>query len=67
MENSNYLKALADTTQMYEKKIRELTKQVEDEHTRFEGVQDQLDLANKLLRDYQNSMQVKFLPQSLDK
>ncbi|XP_021295517.1 kinesin-like protein KIN-UC isoform X1 [Herrania umbratica] len=57
MENSNYLKVLADTTQMYEKKIRELTKQVEHEHTRFESVQDQLDLANKLLRDYQNSMQ----------
>ncbi|KAL4291028.1 hypothetical protein GQ457_14G022560 [Hibiscus cannabinus] len=57
MENSKYQKALADTTQMYEKKLMELTKQLEDEHTRFEGAQEQLDLANMLLTDYQNSMQ----------
>ena len=65
MENSKYQKALADTTQMYEKKIMELTKQLEYEHTRFEGAQEQLDLANKLLTDYQNSIQVKLLPQNL--
>ncbi|XWS75191.1 hypothetical protein CRYUN_Cryun01aG0064100 [Craigia yunnanensis] len=57
MENSKYQKALADTTQMYEKKIMELTKQLEYEHTRFEGAQEQLDLVNKLLTDYKNSMQ----------
>ncbi|XVF23536.1 hypothetical protein REPUB_Repub13aG0047000 [Reevesia pubescens] len=56
-ENSKYQKALADTTQMYEKKIMELTKQLENEHARFEGAREQLDLANKLLTDYQNSMQ----------
>ncbi|XP_022765450.1 kinesin-like protein KIN-UC [Durio zibethinus] len=57
MENSKYQKALAVTTQLYEKKIMELTKQLEDEHTRFEGAQEQLHLANNLLTDYQNSMQ----------
>ncbi|GMI80591.1 Arabidopsis thaliana KINESIN Ungrouped clade, gene A, ARMADILLO REPEAT-CONTAINING KINESIN 1 [Hibiscus trionum] len=57
MENSKYQKALADTTQMYEKKLMELTKKLKDEHTRFEGAQEQLDLANMLLSDYQNSMQ----------
>ncbi|TYI07674.1 hypothetical protein ES332_A10G242800v1 [Gossypium tomentosum] len=57
MENSKYQRALADTTQMYEMKITELTKQLEDEHTRFEGAQEQLDLANMLLADYQNSTQ----------
>ncbi|XP_039023522.1 kinesin-like protein KIN-UC [Hibiscus syriacus] len=57
MENSKHQKALADTTQMYEKKLMELTKQLEDEHTRFEGAQEQLDLANMLLTDYQNSTQ----------
>ncbi|XVE75408.1 hypothetical protein DITRI_Ditri12bG0091700 [Diplodiscus trichospermus] len=57
MENSKYQRALAETTQIYEMKLMELTKQLEDEHTRFEAVQQQLDLANKLLADYQNSMQ----------
>ncbi|KAG8480555.1 hypothetical protein CXB51_024589 [Gossypium anomalum] len=57
MENSKYQRALADTTQLYEMKITELTKQLEDEHTRFEGAQEQLDLANMLLADYQNSKQ----------
>lgn len=63
MENSKYQMALADTTQMYEMKITELTKQLEDEHTRSEGAQERLDLANMLLADYQNSAQVKLLPQ----
>ncbi|TYG51423.1 hypothetical protein ES288_D10G256400v1 [Gossypium darwinii] len=57
VENSKYQMALADTTQMYEMKIMELTKQLEDGHTRFEGAQEQLDLANMLLADYQNSTQ----------
>lgn len=43
---------------MYEKKIAELVKQVEDEHARFEGAEVQLDLAKKLLSDQQGSMQV---------
>ncbi|KAJ6892465.1 kinesin-like protein KIN-UC isoform X2 [Populus alba x Populus x berolinensis] len=57
VENSVYQKALADTTQMYEKKIAELIKQVEDEHARLEGAEEQLDLANKLLSDQQHLMQ----------
>ncbi|OMO65565.1 Armadillo [Corchorus capsularis] len=57
MENSKYQEALADTNQMYEKKIMELMKELADEHARFEGAQEQLDLANQLLKDYQNSMQ----------
>ncbi|XVE68810.1 hypothetical protein DITRI_Ditri09bG0100200 [Diplodiscus trichospermus] len=56
-ENLKYQKDLAVTTQMYGKKIIELTKQLEDERARFEGAQEQLDLANKLLADYQNLVQ----------
>ncbi|GLT70162.1 hypothetical protein SLA2020_422590 [Shorea laevis] len=54
-QNSIYQKALADATGMYEKKIKELTKQLEEEHARFEGMQEQLDLANRRLT--QNLMQ----------
>ncbi|XP_044508679.1 kinesin-like protein KIN-UC isoform X5 [Mangifera indica] len=57
VENSMYQKALADTTQLYEKKIAELNKKVEDEHTRLEVVQEELDLTKKLLNDYENSVQ----------
>ncbi|KAG4150452.1 hypothetical protein ERO13_D04G004800v2 [Gossypium hirsutum] len=57
MENSKHQKALVDTTWIYEKKIMELTKQLEDEHTRFEDIQEQLHLANKRQTDYRNSMQ----------
>ncbi|KAJ0102491.1 hypothetical protein Patl1_06039 [Pistacia atlantica] len=57
VENSTYQKALVDTTQLYEKKIAELNKKLEDEHARFEGAQEELDLTKKLLNDYQNSEQ----------
>lgn len=57
MEISKYQKALAETTQMYEKKIMELTQQLEQEHIRSEAAQEQLDLANKLITDNQNKMQ----------
>ncbi|XP_031257346.1 kinesin-like protein KIN-UC [Pistacia vera] len=57
VENSTYQKALADTTQLYEKKIAELNKKLEDEHACFEGAQEELDLTKKLLNDYQNSEQ----------
>ncbi|KAJ4834636.1 hypothetical protein Tsubulata_020203 [Turnera subulata] len=57
MENQAYQEALADTTQLYEKKIAGLMKQLEDEHARCEAAEEQLDLANKLLTDQQNSMQ----------
>lgn len=59
MENFAYQKALADTTQLYEKKIAELNKKLEDEHARFEGAVEQLDMVKKLLTDYQNSNQAQ--------
>jgi hypothetical protein len=46
---------------MYEKKIAELVKQLEDEHAHFEGAEEQLDLAKRLLSDHQNSIQVTLL------
>ena len=46
---------------MYEKKIAELVKQLQDEHTRFEGAEEQLDLAKRVLSDHQNSIQVTLL------
>ncbi|KAH0979959.1 hypothetical protein GBA52_007136 [Prunus armeniaca] len=58
MQNSTYQLALAETTQMYEKKISELIEQLEDDHARFEDLEEQLDLAKKQ-RDHQNSMQGK--------
>lgn len=46
----------------FDNKIKELTTQLEDEHARFEGIRDQLDLANKLLNDKQSATpQVSFL------
>lgn len=61
MENSTYKKALVDNTKMYEKKIIELNKKLDDEHACFEGAEDQLDPAKKLLSDYLSSMQVTLL------
>lgn len=43
---------------MYEKKIAELIKQIEDEHARSESVEEQLDLMKKLLSENQKSIQV---------
>ncbi|KAF8395265.1 hypothetical protein HHK36_019207 [Tetracentron sinense] len=57
LENSTYQKVLADTTQMYEKKIAELIKQLEDEHARSECAEEQLDVVKKLLSDHQKSIQ----------
>ncbi|CAL5360959.1 unnamed protein product [Camellia sinensis] len=50
-------KALADTTQMYEKKIAELMKQLEEQQARSESAEEQLDVMKKLLSDHQKSMQ----------
>ncbi|KAM1019719.1 hypothetical protein ACFX15_040323 [Malus domestica] len=58
MENSAYQSALADTTQMYEKKIAELMDQLENEHARFEDLEEQLDVEKKR-RNRQNSVQGK--------
>ncbi|XP_021897794.1 kinesin-like protein KIN-UC isoform X2 [Carica papaya] len=57
LENSTYQKVLADTTQMYEKKMVELIKQQEDDQAIFESAQEQLDEMKKLLHDYQKSIQ----------
>ncbi|PSR92994.1 Kinesin-like protein [Actinidia chinensis var. chinensis] len=58
-ENSTYQKALADTTQMYEKKIAQLIQQQNEEHTRFEGVEEELATVKKLSREHQNSNQIQ--------
>ncbi|PON34472.1 Kinesin-like protein [Trema orientale] len=57
MDNSRYQKELAETTQMYENRIAELSKQVKDEHIHSKGLKEQLDSAKKLLSDHQSSMQ----------
>lgn len=43
-ENSSYQKVLAENTQMYEKKITDLLKQLQDEHARSESAEQQLEL-----------------------
>ncbi|KAM1594698.1 hypothetical protein ACFX15_000995 [Malus domestica] len=58
IENSAFQSALADATQMYEKKIGELMEQLENEHARFEDLEEQLDVEKKQ-RSLQNSMQWK--------
>ncbi|KAK3025908.1 hypothetical protein RJ639_042381 [Escallonia herrerae] len=57
LEDSTYQKVLAETTQMYEKKIGELMKQLEDERARSESAEEQLDVMKKLLSDQQKLMQ----------
>ncbi|KAJ7975028.1 Kinesin-like protein [Quillaja saponaria] len=57
MENSVYKKALAETTQMYEKKIAELVKQLEDDHDRHQCAEEQLDQKKRLLNERHNSLQ----------
>ena len=64
MEHSTYQKALADTTQMYERKIAELKEQLEDERSRFEDLKEQFNLAKKL-RHQQSSMKVNFILKKL--
>lgn len=43
---------------MHEKEISELKKQLVDEHARYEGIREQLELSKKLLSDQQSSLQV---------
>nr|XP_023912109.1 kinesin-like protein KIN-UC isoform X3 [Quercus suber] len=57
LENSTYQKVLADTTQMYEKKMAELIKQIEDERAHSESAEEQLALMKKLLSEHQKSIQ----------
>ncbi|PWA51413.1 armadillo repeat-containing kinesin-like protein 1 [Artemisia annua] len=56
-ETSTYQKVLADTTQMYEKKISELMSHLEDERERASSVEEQLDLMKNLLSEHQKSME----------
>ncbi|KAM7265673.1 hypothetical protein ACFE04_003356 [Oxalis oulophora] len=58
-EKSTYQAALADTTQMYEKKILELTEQLEEQLVYVESVEEHLELAKKLRNDQQNLLQVQ--------
>ncbi|KAF9596407.1 hypothetical protein IFM89_010671, partial [Coptis chinensis] len=58
LENSTYQKVLADTTQMYEKKITELIEELEDEHACFGIAQEELHVVKKVLSDYQTSFPV---------
>ncbi|XP_065870855.1 kinesin-like protein KIN-UC isoform X2 [Euphorbia lathyris] len=56
LENSTYQKVLADTTQMYEIKISQLSKQLEDDHRRCESTEEQLNLMKELFRNGQESI-----------
>ncbi|KAK1315475.1 Armadillo repeat-containing kinesin-like protein 1 [Acorus calamus] len=42
LENYTHQKVLSETTQMYEKKVVELFKQLEDEHAKYESSEEQL-------------------------
>ncbi|XP_027111496.1 kinesin-like protein KIN-UC isoform X2 [Coffea arabica] len=57
LENSTYQKVLADTTQMYEKKIADLMKQSENSHARAESAEGHLEELKKKLTDNQILMQ----------
>lgn len=58
-ERGTYQRALAETTQMYEQKISELVIQVEDEHARCVGLEEQVILLKKASTDCQNSLQIE--------
>ncbi|XP_076911363.1 kinesin-like protein KIN-UC [Bidens hawaiensis] len=57
VETSTYKKVLADTTQMYEKKITELMSQLEDEREHSNSVEKQLTSMESLLSQHQKSME----------
>ncbi|XP_027163894.1 kinesin-like protein KIN-UC isoform X2 [Coffea eugenioides] len=59
LENSTYQKVLADTTQMYEKKIADLMKQSENSHARAESAEGHLEELKKKLTDNQILMQME--------
>lgn len=60
MENSRYQKALAETTQMYEGKIAQLSKQFAEEHSRSIDAEEQLNSVKKLLNEQQSLVKVNF-------
>lgn len=62
LENYTYQKVLADTTQMYEKNIADLKKQLEVEHARSVSAKEELEVTKKILCDHKKSIQVsKFI------
>lgn len=58
LENYTYQKVLADTTQMYEKKIADLKKQLEVEHARSVSTKEELEVMKKVLSEHKKSIQV---------
>jgi kinesin family protein 5 len=56
-ESGRYQKVLADTTQMYEKKIADLMKALDDERAEREGAEEQVDVMKKILNDHEKTMQ----------
>ncbi|XP_073009098.1 kinesin-like protein KIN-UA [Typha latifolia] len=59
LENSMSQNILADTTQMYGKKIEELLKQLEDEQSHSASLEEQLNEMCQQLSDTQNSLQTQ--------
>ncbi|KAK4367067.1 hypothetical protein RND71_014947 [Anisodus tanguticus] len=57
LENSSYQKVLAENTQMYEKKITDLMKQLQDERDHSESAEQELELMKEQLTGLQESMQ----------
>ncbi|KAL3838294.1 hypothetical protein ACJIZ3_022885 [Penstemon smallii] len=57
LENSTYQKVLADTTQMYEEKIADLMKQIEDETMRSNYAEEENERMKKQITDIQMAMQ----------
>ncbi|CAN1339449.1 Kinesin-like protein KIN-UC [Linum perenne] len=56
LENSTYQKVLAETTQMYEEKIAEFKKQLENEHASHESAEEELNMMKQLLNDRHTSL-----------
>ncbi|XP_047256689.1 kinesin-like protein KIN-UC isoform X2 [Capsicum annuum] len=59
LENSSYQKVLAENNQMYEKKITDLMKQLQDERAHSESAEQQLELMKEELTGRQELMQIQ--------
>ncbi|KAJ3682477.1 hypothetical protein LUZ60_015050 [Juncus effusus] len=58
-ENSSYKKALTDSTQMYEERIKELNEQIEEEQAKAAHLELHLKRAKQQITDSQNSFQMQ--------
>ncbi|KAG8380541.1 hypothetical protein BUALT_Bualt06G0026300 [Buddleja alternifolia] len=67
LESSTYQKILADTTQMYEEKIADLVKQIEDENERSVSAEKETERMKNQMNDIQMSMQVDYYILSTEK